>query len=59
MKYISNKIVCGALSMVTLLGATSCGNDFLKEDAGHLYSDALLEDEAGALKSLGTHTITV
>ena len=50
MKYISNKIVCGALSMVTLLGATSCGNDFLKEDAGHLYSDALLEDEAGALK---------
>ena len=50
MKYISNKIVCGALSMVTLLGATSCGNDFLKEDAGHLYSDALLEDEGGALK---------
>lgn len=50
MKYISNIIVCGALSMVTLLGATSCGNDFLKEDAGHLYSDALLEDEAGALK---------
>ena len=50
MKYISNKIVCGALSMVTLLGTTSCGNDFLKEDAGHLYSDALLEDESGALK---------
>ena len=50
MKYISNKIVCGALSMFTLLGTTSCGNDFLKEDAGHLYSDALLEDEAGALK---------
>ena len=46
MKYISNKIVCGALSMVTLLGATSCGDEFLKEDAGHLYSDALLEDEA-------------
>ena len=50
MKYINSKIVCGALSMVTLLGATSCGNDFLKEDAGHLYSDALLEDETGALK---------
>ncbi|WP_028907237.1 RagB/SusD family nutrient uptake outer membrane protein [Xylanibacter ruminicola] len=50
MKYISNKIVCGALSMFTLLGTTSCGNDFLKEDAGHLYSDALLEDESGALK---------
>ncbi len=50
MKYINNKIVCGALSMLTLLGTTSCGDDFLKEDAGHLYSDALLEDEAGALK---------
>ena len=53
MKYINSKIVCGALSMITLLGTTSCGNDFLKEDAGHLYSDALLEDEAGALKMAG------
>ena len=43
MKYINNKIVCGALSMLTLLGTTSCGEDFLKEDAGHLYTDALLE----------------
>ena len=50
MKYINSKIVCGALSMLTLLGTTSCGDDFLKEDAGHMYSDALLEDEAGALK---------
>ena len=50
MKYISNKIVCGALSMLTLLGMTSCGEDFLKEDAGHLYTDALLETEEGALK---------
>jgi len=50
MKYINSKIVCGALSMLSLLGTTSCGDDFLKEDAGHLYSDALLEDEAGALK---------
>ena len=49
MKYISNKIVCGALSMLTLLGTTSCGEDFLKEDAGHLYTDALLETEDGAL----------
>ncbi len=49
MKYISNKIVCGALSMLTLLGTTSCGDDFLKEDAGHLYTDALLETEDGAL----------
>ena len=49
MKYISNKIVCGALSLFTLLGTTSCGKDFLKEDAGHLYTDALLETQDGAL----------
>ena len=50
MKYINNKIVCGALSLFTLLGTTSCGEDFLKEDAGHLYTDALLETETGALQ---------
>ena len=49
MKYINNKIVCGALSLFTLLGTTSCGDDFLKEDAGHLYTDALLETKDGAL----------
>ena len=49
MRYISNKIVCGALSVLTLLGATSCSEDFLKEDAGHLYTDALLETGDGAL----------
>ena len=31
-------------------GYDLCGEDFLKEDAGHKYTDALLEDEAGALK---------
>ena len=36
--------------MLALLGTTSCGEDFLKEDAGHKYTDALLEDETGALK---------
>ena len=50
MKYIKNIIVCGALSMLTLMGATSCSDDFLKEDAGHLYTDALLETQDGALK---------
>ena len=49
MKYISNKIVCGALSLLTLMGTTSCGDEFLKEDAGHLYTDALLETKDGAL----------
>ena len=46
---MNSKIVCGALSMLTLLGATSCSDDFLKEDAGHLYTDALLETSDGAL----------
>jgi hypothetical protein len=50
MKHISNKIVCGALSMLALLGTASCTDDFLKEDAGHKVTDALLNDEAGALK---------
>lgn len=49
MKYISNKIVCGALSVMALMGTTSCGDDFLKEDGSHLYSDALLETSDGAL----------
>ena len=49
MKYINSKIVCGALSMLTLMGMTSCGDDFLKEDAGHKYTDALLETSDGAL----------
>ncbi len=50
MRYIRKEIVCGAFSMLALLGMTSCGEDFLKEDAGHKVTDALLNDEAGALK---------
>ena len=50
MRYINKTIVCGALSVLALLGTTSCGDDFLKEDAGHKVTDALLEDETGALK---------
>ena len=50
MKYISNKIVCGALSMLALMGTTACSEDFLDEDAGHKVTDALLNDETGALK---------
>ncbi len=49
MKYINNKIVCGVLSMAALMGTTSCGDDFLSEDAGHKYTDALLETQDGAL----------
>ena len=50
MKDISNKFVCGAFAMLTLLGMNSCSKEFLQEDAGHMVTDALLEDEAGALK---------
>ena len=49
MKYFNSKIVCGVLSMLTLLGTTSCGDDFLEEEAGHKYTDALLETQDGAL----------
>lgn len=48
MKYISNKIVCGALSLLAMLGTSSCGESFLDEDAGHMVSDALLETSEGA-----------
>ena len=49
MKYFNSKIVCGVLSMLALLGTTSCGDDFLEEEAGHKYTDALLETQDGAL----------
>ncbi len=45
-----NRLFGGALCMLTLLGTSSCSDEFLNEDAGHLYSDALLENEEGALK---------
>ena len=50
MRHINSKILCGALSLCAALSLTSCGDDFLKEDAGHLYTDALLETEEGVLK---------
>ncbi|MBO7141074.1 MAG: RagB/SusD family nutrient uptake outer membrane protein [Prevotella sp.] len=46
-----NKLFCAGLVCCAMSAAlTSCGDDFLKEDAGHLYTDALLETEEGALK---------
>ena len=50
MKYIKNKIVCGTLSLCAAISLSSCGNEFLEEDASHLYNDALLETPEGALK---------
>ena len=46
-----NKLFCAGLVCCSMSAALiSCGDDFLKEDAGHLYTDALLETEEGALK---------
>ena len=50
MKHIRNKIVCGVLSTLALLGTASCGESFLEENAGHKITDELLNDEDGALK---------
>lgn len=48
MKNIKNKLLIGALSLSFVASATSCGDSFLEENAGHKVTDALLEDAAGA-----------
>ncbi len=50
MKYMNSKIACGVLSLLMMTGMISCKSDFLDEEAGHKVTDALLEDETGALK---------
>ena len=37
------------MALATMFGTTSCGDDFLKEDAGHKVTDALLETPDGAI----------
>ncbi|MDO5525201.1 MAG: RagB/SusD family nutrient uptake outer membrane protein [Prevotella sp.] len=49
MKNIKNKLFIGLAACSMLTATTSCGDDFLKEDAGHKVSDALLETPEGAL----------
>ena len=46
---MKNKILFGAMALATMFGTTSCGDDFLKEDAGHKVTDALLETPDGAI----------
>ena len=45
----TNKILSGILAASIMFGTTSCGDDFLKENANHTTTDALLETGAGAL----------
>jgi len=42
-----NKIFAGIFACALVLGAPSCGDDFLEEDAGHLISDGLLKTPEG------------
>lgn len=49
MNKIIKKIYFGAVSISLLLGTISCGDSFLKEDSGHLFTDELLETSDGAL----------
>ena len=46
---MKNNIFIGAMALATMFGTTSCGDDFLKEDAGHKVTDALLETPDGAI----------
>lgn len=45
----TNKILSGILAASIMFSTTSCGDDFLKENANHTTTDALLETGAGAL----------
>ena len=45
---MKNKIYIGAMALAAMLGTTSCGDDFLKEDANHMVTDGLLETNEGA-----------
>ena len=45
---MKNKILFSAMALATVLGTTSCGDDFLKEDANHKVTDGLLETAEGA-----------
>ncbi len=47
---IYKNIAFGALTALTVLGTTSCGDDFLAEDAGHKVTDLVLETSEGAEK---------
>lgn len=49
-----NKIFAGLFACAMILGAPSCGDDFLEEDAGHKISDALLKTPEGVEQMVGS-----
>lgn len=50
MKNIINKMMVGTMSLCSVLATTtSCGDDFLDEDSGHMVLDGILETSDGAL----------
>ncbi len=49
-----NKIFASFFACTLMLGAPSCGDDFLEEDAGHKISDALLQTPEGMEKMVGS-----
>lgn len=49
MKNIRKKVLFGTMVLVLASGTSSCGDSFLKEEAGHMYTDAILETEEGVL----------
>lgn len=49
MKNIRKKVLFGTMVLVLATGTSSCGDSFLKEDAGHMYTDGILETEEGVL----------
>ncbi len=50
MKNIINKMMVGTMGLCSMLATTtSCGDDFLDEDSGHMVLDGILETSDGAL----------
>ena len=43
-----NKFMVGTMACLSLAAATSCSEEFLDEDAGHMVTDKLLETPEGA-----------
>ena len=49
-----NRLFAGILAGAMVLGAPSCGNDFLEEDSGHLLLDGLLSTPEGVEQMVGS-----